>query len=438
MPPDIPHLKVTLDNGLDVIVHEDHHCPIVAVNVWYHVGSKNERPGRTGFAHLFEHLMFEGSAHHDGGYFRPLQEAGGALNGSTSADRTNYWEVTPRGALERALWMESDRMGHLLPALTREKLDTQRDVVLNERRQSYENRPYGLASMTMMEALHGPEHPYRWPVIGWPDDVRAATLDDVREFFATYYHPANASLAIAGDVDPEDAVRAAREHFEEIPAGPAPPAVAAAPPPAGGGPGALWLEDRVEAPRLYLGWLTPRLFGPRDAELDLAAAVLAGGKSSRLYRALLLDRRLATDVTAHQHSLEISGHFTVAATAAPGRTLAELETVIDAEIARLAADGPTAAELERARNLLEADAARQRQSVGGFGGRSDQLNLYNVYAGTPAYAAADLGRYPRATPDGVAGAVRAHLGAGSRLALSVVPAGRRDAALPGSVRAETR
>ena len=213
MPADIPHVKVTLDNGLDVIVHEDRHCPIVAVNVWYHVGSKNERPGRTGFAHLFEHLMFEGSEHHDSGYFRPLQEAGGTLNGSTSADRTNYWEVVPRGALERALWMESDRMGYLLPALTRKKLDTQRDVVLNERRQSYENRPYGLASMTLTAAHYPEDHPYHWPVIGWPDDVRAATLDDVRDFFATYYHPANASLAIAGDVRAVDAIRAARAHF---------------------------------------------------------------------------------------------------------------------------------------------------------------------------------------------------------------------------------
>ena len=437
MPPEIPHVKVTLDNGLDVIVHEDHHCPIVAVNVWYHVGSKNERAGRTGFAHLFEHLMFEGSAHHDSGYFRPLQEAGGTLNGSTSADRTNYWEVVPRGALDRALWMESDRMGYLLPALTREKLDTQREVVLNERRQSYENRPYGLASMTLMAARHAPEHPYHWPVIGWPDDVRAATLDDVREFFATYYHPANASLAIAGDVDAGDAIRAARAHFEEIPAGSEPPPVAAVAA-SGDGPARLLLEDRVEAPRLYLAWLTPRLFGPRDAELDLAAAVLAGGKSSRLYRALLQDRRLATDVTAHQSSMEIAGHFTVVATAAPGRTLAELEAVIDEEIGRLAADGPTARELERARNLLEADSARQRQSVGGFGGRSDLLNLYNVYRGTPAYAAADFERYVRASPDSVAGAVRAELGSGSRLALSVAPAGRSEAALPGSTPVETR
>ena len=436
VPSEIPHVKVTLDNGLDVIVHEDHGCPIVAVNVWYHVGSKNERPGRTGFAHLFEHLMFEGSAHHDSGYFRPLQEAGGTLNGSTSADRTNYWEVVPRGALERALWMESDRMGYLLPALTRKKLDTQRDVVLNERRQSYENRPYGLAWMTLMASLHPSDDPYHWPVIGWPEDVRAATLDDVRAFFATYYHPANASLAIAGDVDADDAIRAARAHFEEIPAGPPPPPVTL-PPTGGDGPSVLLLEDRVESPRLYLGWVTPALFRPRDAELDLAAMVLGGGKSSRLYRALLRDRRLATDVSAHQQSAEAAGHFSVVATAAPGRTLEEIEKVVAAEIAALAADGPTAAELERARNRLEADTAR-RQSVGGFGGRSDLLNLYNVYTGTPAYAGTDFDRYVQATPAGVAAAVRAELAAGSRIALSVVPAGRPEAALPGSTPAEAR
>ena len=438
MPADIPHVKVTLDNGLDVIVHEDRHCPIVAVNVWYHVGSKNERPGRTGFAHLFEHLMFEGSEHHDSGYFRPLQEAGGTLNGSTSADRTNYWEVVPRGAFERALWMESDRMGHLLPALTREKLDTQREVVLNERRQSYENRPYGLASMALTAAHHAPDHPYHWPVIGWPEDVRAATLDDVRDFFATYYHPANASLAIAGDVTAGDAIRAARAHFAEIPAGPAPPPVTPPAPAAGDRSQALLLEDRVGSPRLYLGWVTPRLFGPRDAELDLAAMVLAGGKASRLHRALLQDRRLATDVTAHQHSLEISGHFSVVATAAPDRGLDAIEAVVRAEIDRLAADGPTPAELERARNLAEADHAWQRQSVGGFGGRADLLNTYNVYTGTPAYARADFDRYVEATPESVAAAVSTELGAGSRVALSVVSAGRADGALPGSTPVETR
>ena len=213
----IPFTRHALDNGLSVILHEDHNCPIVAVNVWYHVGSKNEVPGRTGFAHLFEHLMFEGSAHHDKGYFHPLQEAGALLNGSTNADRTNYWEVVPTSAFELALWMESDRMAHLLPALTPAKFDNQREVVLNERRQNYENRPYGLATMATVAALFPPDHPYSWLTIGSADDLRASTLDEARTFFETFYHPGNASLAIAGDIDAEEALDLVNAYFGRWP-----------------------------------------------------------------------------------------------------------------------------------------------------------------------------------------------------------------------------
>ena len=212
--------KHTLANGLDVLLHEDHSCPIVAVNIWYHVGSKNEQPGHTGFAHLFEHLMFEGSQHHDHGYFQPLQGAGGTLNGSTNADRTNYWEVVPANALELALWMESDRMGYLLPALTEAKFANQRDVVLNERRQNYENRPYGLAPMATLAALFPPEHPYHWTTIGEVADLRATRLDEVVAFFERYYHPANASIAIAGDVGPSEALDLVDRYFGEISPGP--------------------------------------------------------------------------------------------------------------------------------------------------------------------------------------------------------------------------
>ncbi len=211
--------KHTLANGLDVLLHEDHACPIVAVNLWYHVGSKNERLGKTGFAHLFEHLMFEGSEHYDRGYFQPLQGAGASLNGSTNADRTNYWEVVPSNALELALWMESDRMGYLLPALTSAKFENQREVVLNERRQNYENRPYGLAAMAVLAALFPAEHPYHWTTIGEIADLKAARLDEVHAFFRRYYHPANASLALAGDIDPDAALALVRRYFEEIPAG---------------------------------------------------------------------------------------------------------------------------------------------------------------------------------------------------------------------------
>src|SRR5256885_13618169 len=240
----ISFTKHTLPNGLDVLIHEDRALPIVAVNVWYHVGSKNEVPGRTGFAHLFEHLMCEGSQHYDRGYFHPLQGAGAALNGSTNPDRTNYWEVVPTNALELALWMESDRMGYLLPALTKQKFENQRDVVLNERRQNYENRPYGLATMAITAALFPPDHPYHWLTIGETADLKAATFEDVRAFFQTYYHPSNASLVVAGDVGTADALERVAAHFGEIPPGPAPGPLDVA---AGlDSEVRLLLEDRVE------------------------------------------------------------------------------------------------------------------------------------------------------------------------------------------------
>ncbi|MCE2514478.1 MAG: insulinase family protein [Acidobacteria bacterium] len=434
----LPYTKATLDNGLDVIVHEEHACPVVAVNLWYHVGSKNERPGRTGFAHLFEHLMFEGSEHHDSGYFRPLEEAGGALNGSTNADRTNYWATVPREAVERALWLESDRMGYLLPALSADKLATQRDVVLNERRQNYENRPYGLAMMVLAAAHFPSPHPYHWPTIGMPADLHAVQLDDVREFFAAYYHPGNASLAIAGDIDTDEALALAARYFAEIPAGPPPPPVAV--PTASSGasaslPLSLCLEDRVELARVYLTWRTTALFEAGDAELDVLADLLAGGLSSRLHRALVRDRRLATDVSAWQDSREIAGLFAISATVAPTARAADVEAVVEDALARLAFEGPSGDELARVLRSAESAAAALLQRVGGFGGRSDQLNRYNVYAGTPGYLAGDLARYRRVDGNGVRAAA-ARLAAERRVALSIVPLGSTGAALPGAVPAD--
>ena len=432
--------RQTLDNGLDVIVHEDHRCPIVAVNLWYHVGSRNESPGRTGLAHLFEHLMFEGSLHHDRNYFTPLQRAGGAVNGSTSCDRTNYWEVVPANALDLALWLESDRMGYLLPALTAEKFENQRGVVLNERRQQYENRPYGLALMALMAALFPPGHPYRWTTIGEVADIRAATLDDAHAFFRDWYHPGNASLTVAGDVETGAAIDAVRRHFEEIPAGP-PPRRAAGDGAAGSpadGPGdgrRLLLEDRVELPRLYLAWRSPALFDEGDAGMDLLAHVLAGGKTSRLYRALVRDRRIATDVSAAQSSREIAGWFCITATAAPGRGLDELDEAVGAELAALAGDGPEAGEIERALAQVEAQFVYGLQTVGGFHGRSDQLNAYNVYTGDPGYLDRDLARY-RGTGAGDVRALAGRLAPDARVALSIVPAGGTALALTGSVPAE--
>ena len=258
---DLPFTKRTLANGLDVIVHEDHHVPIVAVNIWYHVGSKNERPGRTGFAHLFEHLMFEGSEHHNKGYFPPLQQAGALLNGSTNTDRTNYWEVVPTSAVDLALWMESDRMGYLLPALTPERFETQRDVVLNERRQNYENRPYGMAIMALSGGALSRRPPVHWMTIGSADDIRAMQLEDVQAFFRTYYHPANASLVLAGDIDTERAFDLAEQYFGDLTPGTRPaPVVADA---SLTREHRLVLEDRVELPRIYMAWLSPAMFARR-------------------------------------------------------------------------------------------------------------------------------------------------------------------------------
>jgi zinc protease len=432
----IPYTRHALPNGLSVIVHEDHDCPIVAVNMWYHVGSKNEVPGRTGFAHLFEHLMFEGSAHHDKGYFHPLQEAGALLNGSTNADRTNYWEVVPTSAFELALWMESDRMGHLLPALTPAKFDNQREVVLNERRQNYENRPYGLATMATVAALFPPDHPYHWLTIGSADDLRASTLDEARAFFESHYHAGNASLAVAGDVPTNQALDLIEMYFGEMTGGPEAPALDHRAELAG--PVRLFHEDRVELPRLYVAWHSPAMFAPGDAELDLVADILSNGKNSRLYRSLVYTRRMATEVAAFQNSRELASFFQVIVTAAPGHTLAEIERVVDDEIAALAATGPTGDELERSLAQAEAQFVYRLQTVGGFGGKSDQLNAYNVFLGEPGYFARDLARYCEASPESIAAYARQCLQTDRRVTLAVVPHGRTELVVPGAERAVVR
>ncbi len=427
--------KHTLTNGLDVLLHEDRACPIVAVNLWYHVGSKNETPGRTGFAHLFEHLMFEGSQHHDRGYFPPLQGAGASLNGSTNADRTNYWEVLPSNALDLALWMESDRMGFLLPALTEAKFANQRDVVLNERRQNYENRPYGLAPMAMLAALFPAEHPYHWTTIGEIADLHAARIDDVRAFFSRYYHPANASLAIAGDFDSDDVLERVRVHFEELPPGPTVAPVVPVP--------ALLtdevrlvLADRVELPRLYVAWLSPAMFAEGDADLDLAADILANGKTSRLYQRLVYRDRIATDVSASQNSRELTGFIQVAATAAPGHHLSEIDHAFVEEVRRLADEGPTEDEIERGRVQAEAQFVFRLQTVGGFGGKSDQLNAYNTFLDRPGFFNEDMQRYQRVTRQSLRDAVGRYLDHGRRVALSVVPRTQIGLALPDSTAAQ--
>jgi zinc protease len=418
---EVPFRQFQLGNGLNVILHRDASVPVVAVNVWYHVGSANERPGRTGFAHLFEHLMFEGSKNVAEGEFDTLLEAAGANNnGSTNGDRTNYIIDVPSNALELALFLESDRMAYLLDTMTPARVDGQRDVVKNERRQSYENRPYGMADIALDEMLWPEGHPYHWPTIGYMEDLTAASHDDVVKFFQTYYAPNNASLVLAGDIDLDAVQRLVEKWFSEIPRGVE--VLPIAPPPARlTDVERRTLTDRVRLPRLYLSWLTPRRFAPGDAALDVVASVLANGKNSRLYKRLVYDTQMAQDVSAFQGSSALGSSFRIVATARPGHTAAELQTAIDEEIARLQREPPTPREVERARNQIEASFYRRMERVGGFGGKADQLNDYYASGGGPDFFAEDLARYTTLTPADVQAAAREWLPAARRVELVVEP-----------------
>lgn len=418
--------KYTLPNGLDVILHEDHSIPMVAVNVWYHVGSKNEKPGRTGFAHLFEHMMFQGSKHHDKEFFEPLQKVGGAINGSTSEDRTNYWENVPGNQLELALWLESDRMGFLLPAMTQQKLDNQRDVVKNERRQGLENQPYAKAYDLIPALLYPKDHPYSWPVIGSMADLSAASLEDVSEFFRTYYAPNNASLCIAGDFQPAEAKKLVEKYFASIPAGPPVDRLESWKPELEGVRRAV-LQDQVSLPRLFMVWHSPAWYTPGDAEMDILAGILTLGKTSRLYKALVYDQQIAQDVYAAQFSQEIGSAFLIQATAREGHTLEELERAIDAELNRLFASGIMQQELVQMQNTSEAQFVRSLALTGGFGGRADRLNEYNVLLGDPGKLEWDMDRYLKTSTASVQRYAKETLDLNRRVILHVVPQGNLSA-----------
>jgi zinc protease len=424
----IPYHTFTLPNGLRVYIHEHHATPIVSVNLWYHVGSRNERPGRTGFAHLFEHLMFEGSRNVPHGQFDALLEQAGAINnGSTNPDRTNYWETLPSTALELGLYLEADRMGGLLDALTQRELDAQRDVVKNERRQSYENRPYGLASETLLSSLYPPAHPYHWPTIGSMADLDDATLEDVQQFFRTYYVPGNATLAVAGDVRAADVERMVAKWFGDVPAGGAIPDIVA--PSIAAADHAIILEDSVQLPRLYLAWHTPALYARDDAELDIAARALGDGKASRLFRSLVYESQVAQSVSSYQSSASLGSTFRIVITARQGVALGALRDAALAAVRDIARDGITQHELDRARNGLETGFIDALQNVGGFGGRADQLNHNVFYAGDAGYADHDMARYKAVTTDRVRDAVHRYL-LQPCVTLSVVPRGETQLAVP--------
>ncbi len=418
---DVPYTRFTLPNGLVVILHEDHSIPMVSVNMWYHVGSARELPKRTGFAHLFEHLMFMGSGHVKPGEFDQwLEAAGGDNNGSTETDRTNYWINVPASSLELALFLESDRMGYLLDSMTPKTVDAQRDVVKNERRQSVENRPYGIAEVVLGELLYPDGHPYHWPVIGYMEDLTAASYDDVVAFFKKYYAPSDASLVVAGDLQPAEARRLIEKWFGDVKPGAAPEPMTI-PGAALAGVQKKTITDRVQLPRLYLAWLTPRHFEPGDAALDMVADVLAGGKNSRLYKRLVYDMQIAQDVSAFQASAALSSSFQIIATPRPGHTVAELQKVIDEEIQKLQREAPTSHELERSVNQIEASFFNRMERVGGFGGKADQLNAYFTFAGDPDWFNEDLSRYRALSVSDVNAAASQFLPLNRRVELIVEP-----------------
>ncbi|HXY68210.1 MAG TPA: pitrilysin family protein [Gemmatimonadales bacterium] len=421
----VPYASFTLGNGLKVIVHEDHSVPIVTVDTWYHVGSSDERAGRTGFAHLFEHLMFMGSEHVATGQFDQLLEAAGAdNNGSTTADRTNYYESGPSNALALMLYLDSDRMGFLLPEITPPKVDLQRGVVQNERRQSYENQPYGLAQENILKRLYPADHPYSWPVIGSMADLNAASIEDVQQFSRSFYTPSNATMVVAGDVTVPEVRSLVERWFGGLARG---PAVTRTAPPAVSLPADVYgtLEDRVQLPRVYDAWHTVKAFASDDAGLEVLGAILADGKASRLYKRLVYELQIATQVSAYQDGGRIDGKFEIVATARPGHDLNELSRVIDEVVRALADSGPTPREVERVRNSIEADFLDRMERVLG---KADQLDYYDYFVGAPDFFERDLDRYRHVTAADVRRLAQAYLVRPHRVVLSVVPEGHTELA----------
>jgi len=424
-PTDIPRLafeKYTLPNGLDVILSQDRRLPMVAVNLWYHVGPANEEPGRTGFAHLFEHMMFQSSKHVPPDSHFPLLEAAGAtgVNGTTDYDRTNYFETVPSNQLELALWLESDRMGYLLEKVDQAALSNQQDVVRNERRQSVENQPYGLAQEALTQQLFPKGHPYYGNVIGSHEDIQAVKLQDVNRFFRQYYAPNNSSVAIVGDIDLPATKQLVEKYFGTLKRGPAVPPIKAETP-------SITAERRqvvparVQLPRVSMAWLTPSIYKPGDADADLVGTILGGGRSSRLFKKLVYEQQIAQNVSARQNSLILGSMFQIDATARPGHTAEELEKAIDRELEIFRTQGPSAAEVEQARNTAETGIIGGLERLGGFGGVADRLNMYNHYLGTPDFLEKDILRYRAVTPASAAAFAKQYLTPHTRAVVHAVP-----------------
>jgi zinc protease len=421
---DLQFEKYRLKNGLEVILHQDRTLPLVAVNVWFHVGPANEPRGRSGFAHLFEHLMFEGSRH-VGRRMDQLLESVGATNanGATSWDRTSYFETVPRQYLELALWMESDRMGFLSEAFTPDRFDVQRDVVKNERRQTYENAPYGPSDLALYHTLFPEHHRYHGAVIGSIADLDAATVADVAAFYDAYYAPSNATLAVAGDFERGAARSLIEKYFGSLRTRPRPPRARLTTPPLVA-ERRIVVDEPVELGRVTFGWITPPAFTPDDTALDLVSLVLAGGKATRLYRRLVVEEQIAVDVGASMDSAELGGIFTITATAASGKPPAELERAIDRVLGELGERGPDPAELERARRRLLVETLQALQLLngpGGASGRAGSLQLFNHYLGDPGFLDQYLERVARLSPADIGQAVRRLLSPGARAVVVTRP-----------------
>jgi len=408
---DIPYQKFTLDNGLTVIVHEDHKAPIVAVNTWYHVGSKNEKLGKTGFAHLFEHLMFGGSEHSKDRYIDTMERIGATdLNGTTNSDRTNYFENVPTSALDLTLWLESDRMGHLLGSFDEKTLTLQRGVVQNEKRQG-ENQPYGVTRQLITQNTYPAGHPYSWTTIGEMKDLDAASMDDVKEWFRTYYGPSNVVLVLAGDIDLKTAKEKVQKYYGDIPSGP-PVAHQSVWIAKMSGTHRQTVQDRVPQARIYKIWNIPQ-YGTAEADyLDLVSDVLSSGKSSRFYKRLVYDDQIATDANAFVSLSEIGGQFRVQATARPGQNLQQVEKELDEELARFLKNGPTDEELARVKAQYEANFIRGIERIGGFGGKSDRLAQGQVFVGSPDAYKTQLKRVHDATAEDLKAAANSWLADG--------------------------
>jgi predicted Zn-dependent peptidase len=424
--PEFAFQKSTLDNGLDVIIRRQPNLPLVAVNLWYHVGSKNEERNQRGFAHLFEHLMFEGSEHFPGDFFKHLQRLGANINGSTSSDRTNYFVDIPTAHVETVLAMESDRMAHLVPALDESKLKIQKGVVRNEYRQNYANRPYGMVWPLMAEVLYPPQHPYNWLTIGVMEDLESASLEDVSAFFHRYYAPANASLSVVGDLDVDETLARVERYFGPIKGGtrslrPWVPAVRTTE------DRDLVLQDRVELDRLYLVWHTVPHFHPDDAPLSLLADVLARGKASRLHQKLVIERQIAQDVTVYQSSRELAGTFGITVTLRPARSIVEARDLIDSELTAIVSVGVTAEELERVVTMKTASFLFALEHMGGFGGVADRLNAYNIFRNDPGLVTVDLTRFQQVGAEDIRRVAAAYVQGRPRLSLSVL--GRKPSAV---------